>query len=144
MKAHRLFLFAILAVVLPVSSALATDEGQTRPRLNSATITSPNTTVDLIPLTNGAGNLKGVHCIFDTAAYYRDQQVDIYVDGGAAQSLVIHGLDFPREGADAGRSSTGFIPMNVRFESSLRVQLRRFSSPGVVYFVTCEASWALD
>jgi hypothetical protein len=140
MKAHRLFAL-IIAALFSISSAWAIDEGQTRPRLSSASIFSPNTTVDLVPLTNGSGNLKGIHCIFDSS---RTQQVDILVDGGAAQSIVIFGGDFPQESFGTGRFGTGFIPMNVRFESSLRIQLRRFGSPAVSYLVTCVASWALD
>jgi len=143
MKAHRLFAL-VVAALFPISSAWAIDEGQTRPRLSSASIFSPNTTVDLVPLTNGSGNLKGIHCIFDSASSNRLQQVDIFVDGGAAQSLSLFAGDFPQESSGAGRTGTGFIPMNVRFETSLKIQLKRFSSPAVSYGVACLASWALD
>lgn len=143
MKTHRLFALFV-AALFPISSAWAIDEGQTRPRLSSASIFSPNTTVDLVPLTNGSGNLKGIHCIFDSASSNRLQQVDILVDGGAAQSLLLYAGDFPQESSGTGRTGTGFIPMNVRFESSLRIQLKRFSSPATSYGVACLASWALD
>jgi hypothetical protein len=143
MKAHRLFAL-IVAALFSVSSAWAIDEGQTRPRLSSASIVSPNTTVDLVPLTSGSGNLKGIHCIFDSASSNRVQQVDIFVDGGAAQSLLLYAGDFPQESDGTGRTGTGFIPMNVRFGSSLKIQLKRFSSPAVSYGVACLASWALD
>ena len=143
MKAHRFFALFV-ATLFSVSSAWAIDEGQTRPRLSAATIVSPNTTVDLVPLTNGSGNLKGIHCVFDSGAANRIQQVDIFVDGGAAQSLFVSSFYFPQESSGAGRVGTGFIPMNVRFETSLRIQLRRISSPPVSYSVDCVASWALD
>ena len=143
MKANRLFVF-LVAALFQISSAWAIDEGQTRPRLSSASIVSPNTTVDLVPLTNGSGNLKGIHCIFDSASSNRVQQVDIFVDGGAAQSLLLYAGDFPQESSGSGRTGTGFIPMNVRFETSLKIQLKRFSSPGVSYVVACLASWGLD
>ena len=143
MKAHRLFVF-ILAALFSISTAWAVDDGQTRPRLSRAFIFSPSTTVDLIPLTSGSGNVKGIHCMFDATAANRSQAVDIFVDGGAAQTILIDSDVFPQESSGTGRVATGFIPMNVRFGSSIRIQLKRSSSPGVSFGVTCLASWALD
>ncbi|HTG31661.1 MAG TPA: hypothetical protein VLB76_01925 [Thermoanaerobaculia bacterium] len=144
MRIARLLVLAILAVFLATPRANAIDEGQTRPRLSSASITSPNTTVNLIPFTSGSGNLKGIHCIFAATAANRIQPVNIYVDGGSAQALNIESTSFPQESDGSGRTSTGFIPMNVRFGSSLQIQLTRASSPNAVFDVTCVASWALD
>lgn len=140
-KLHVLAVFAIF-LSLTASRANAADDGQTRPRLSTATITSPSTTVDLIPSTSGSGNLKGIHCIFDSTATNRTQQVNIYVNGGTAQSLIVDATSFPQD--NTGRPYTTFIPMNVRFTTSLQVQLTRTASPGVSYDVTCVASWALD
>lgn len=146
MRIAKFLVLAVFAVLftLTASRANAVDDGQTRPRLSEATITSPSTTVDLIPLTSGSGNLKGIHCIFDATASNRIQPVDIFVNGGAAQTLLIDASSFPQESDGTGRTYTTFIPMNVRFGSSIKVQLTRGSSPGVSFSVTCVASWALD
>jgi hypothetical protein len=144
MRNAKLLVLAVLAIFLATSRANAIDEGQTRPRLSSATITSPSTTVNLVPLTSGSGNLKGIHCIFAATASNRIQPVSIYVDGGSAQTLNIEAFDFPQESDGTGRTFTGFIPMNVRFGTSLQIQLTRGSSPNTNFDVTCVASWALD
>ena len=144
MRTAKLLLLVTLAISLVTPRANAVDEGQTRPRLSSASIFSPNTTVNLIPFTTGSGNLKGIHCIFDSAASNRVQPVSIFVNGGSAQTINIESASFPQESDGSGRTSTGFIPMNVRFETSLQVQLTRTSSPNVSFGVTCVASWALD
>ncbi|MEO6192199.1 MAG: hypothetical protein ABIS20_04270 [Thermoanaerobaculia bacterium] len=144
MRIAKLLVLAILAILLATPRANAIDEGQTRPRLSRASITSPSTTVNLIPFTSGSGNLKGIHCIFAATATNRIQPVSIYVDGGSAQTLNLEAPDYPQESDGTGRSFTGFIPMNVRFGSSLQIQLTRTSSPNAVFDVTCVASWALD
>jgi hypothetical protein len=144
MRIAKLFALAALAILLSTPQAQAADDGQTRPRLSEATITFPNTTVDLIPSTSGSGNLKGIHCIFDASSSFRFQTINIFVNGGSAQALSIDASSFPQESDGSGRTATGFIPMNVRFTTSIQVQLTRASSPAVNYNVTCVASWALD
>jgi hypothetical protein len=144
MRIARLLVLAILAIFLATPRANAIDEGQTRPRLSRASITSPSTTVNLVPFTSGSGNLKGIHCIFAATAAGQIQPVSIYVDGGSAQTLNIDATSFPQESDGTGRAFTGFIPMNVRFGSSLQIQLTRAASPSSIFDVTCVASWALD
>jgi hypothetical protein len=144
MRIAKLLVLAVLVTFLTAPRAHAIDEGQTRPRLSSASITSPSTTVNLIPFTSGSGNLKGIHCIFAATASNRIQPVSIYVDGGSAQTLNIDAFSYPQESDGTGRTFTGFIPMNVRFGSSLQIQLTRAASPNAIFDVTCVASWALD
>lgn len=144
MRIVRFFSLALSFALLSSSGALAVDEGQARPRLSESVISFPNSTVSLVPLTGGSGNLKGVACIFASGANYQNQLVDIFVDGGSAQTLSIDAVFYPSESDGAGRTFTGFIPMNVRFETSLKVLLRRPSSPNVDYEVDSSASWALD
>jgi hypothetical protein len=144
MRITKLLFLASLIGLWVAPATWAVDNGQTHPRLNRATITSPNTTVDLVPSTSGAGNLKGINCIFDAGAWFRDQPIEILVDGGSSQVIDILALDFPQESDSLGRASTGFIPMNVRFGTSIQVRLKRSNSPAVNYNVTCVASWALD
>jgi hypothetical protein len=144
MKLTRLLAFAFVAILITAARASAIDEGQTLPRLSTATITSPNTTVSLVPTTSGSGNLKGINCTFDSTASFRIQEVDITVDGGTAQAIYIDASAFAQESSGSGKTATGFIPMNIRFGTSLLVQLKRASSPATSFNVTCVASWALD
>jgi hypothetical protein len=131
--------YAIVVFVLMVSpTAWAADDGQTQPRLSSAGLLYINTTVDVISTTNGSGNVKGVSCRFVNGA---GVTVHIYVNGGAAQSLALAGSDFPAD--FNGENFSGWIPLNVRFTSSIRVQLQKYSTSGS-YWTPCMVSWALD
>ena len=144
MRIIRLFSLALFLALLASSGAFAVDQGQSQPRLSESVIGFPSSTVSLVPLTSGSGNLKGIACIFDSDSHFRNQLVDIFVDGGSAQTLSIDAVFYPVESDGSGRTFTGYIPMNVRFESSLKVQLRRSSSPNVYYEADCSASWGLD
>jgi hypothetical protein len=144
MRIFRFFSLALFFALLSRSGALAIDEGQSRPRLSESVIASHNSTINLIPLTSGSGNLKGIACIFTADARFQNQLVDIFVDGGSAQTLSIDAVFYPAESDGSGRTFTGYIPMNVRFETSLKVQLRRPSSPAIDYEVDCSASWGVD
>jgi hypothetical protein len=103
------------------------------PRLSTGGLNSPNTSVDLVTTTNGAGNIKGVLCQYGAAA---SLTVKFYINGGGAQSVEITSpLD-----ADG---ITGWIPLNLRFTSSIRVQLVR-AGPVAYGPTNCSVSWALD
>lgn len=83
----------VLMSLTMVSGAFAVDEGQTQPRLNSASAYYGQV-VDLIPATSGAGNVKGIQCTFSSGAIY--VLASFVVDGGTPQSFRIpHSQFFP-------------------------------------------------
>jgi hypothetical protein len=128
--------FATFAVLLVMSTAaIAADDGQTQPRLSMGYLVNPNTSTDIIGTTSGTGNVKGVLCQNSVGA---SQNVYIYVNGGSGQLLSVNNVPTDSNG------NTGWIPMNVRFTSSVRVQLVRDASPNVYGTTQCVVSWALD
>jgi DNA/RNA endonuclease YhcR with UshA esterase domain len=129
-------LTTLLVVSLLTPTALASDDGQTQPRISHAGAIFPNTSVDVLPTTNGVGNIKGIQCTFVNNA---TGTINIFVNGGSAQTLILSGADFPRD-VD-GVTYTGWIPFNIRFTSSIRVQLQKGNQNGQV---ACSVSWGLD
>jgi hypothetical protein len=137
MNTVRLSILSALVLALSIASgAWAVDEGQTKPRLNSAGVNS-NTTVDVIPLTSGSGNIKGFQC---TEGGFLNTSLHFYVDGGAAQTLDPEQVLF-NISPDGTYYWSDMVPMNIRFGSSIRVALQKSSGSGSV---TCAVSWALD
>ena len=133
------FVLATLIVVsLFAPTAWASDDGQTQPRLNYGDRTSPNTSTDIIGTTNGAGNIKGIYCSGFNLSRGR---INIFVNGGSAQVLAIEPVPFPVD--DNGAYITGWIPLNVRFTSSIRVQLEKQTGSGTG-ILGCLVSWGLD
>jgi hypothetical protein len=131
---------ATFALLLSLSPALwAVDDGQTRPRLSYNNLGSPNSSIDIIGTTNGSGNVKGVYCQFTVSV---PVVINFYVDGGAAQSITLFSGYFPVD--DNLNGFTGWIPYNVRFSSSIRVQMQRAMSPVIYGDTGCLVSWALD
>jgi hypothetical protein len=59
----------------------------------------------------------------------------------AAQSLTLNAGDYPVD--PNGENFSGWIPLNVRFTSSIRVQLQKYSNSGYGW-TPCIVSWALD
>lgn len=135
MKA-RLFALTLALVLTAASSAFAVDEGNSVLKLSEVS-QGYGTSVDLIPLTNGAGNLKGIHCNLGTASQLT---LKITLDGGTTQSFTIR-WDFVD---NSGQRRTHVIPMNLRFETSIRVQTERLGSPVTSGQTSCFASWGLD
>lgn len=132
--------FALLLAFGMVSSAEAVDEGQTQPKLNSKAMSSTEQIKDLIPLTSGSGNVKGVLCKSASSGLLMNAGLQIYVDGAPVHTLAF-GDHYPFSKDSEASYSTGVIPMNVRFESSIRVVMYRSSTS--TNFV-CMASWGLD
>ncbi len=93
-------------------------------------MTSPYGYYEVIGTTSGTGNVKGIRCSTNETV-----NVNIYVNGGSAQQLSL------TQGAVSG-NDTGWIPMNVRFTSSIRVRIERPTSSYAVD--QCYVSWALD
>jgi hypothetical protein len=129
----------LLLVLSSASAARAADDGETQPKLTTATLSSPNTSTDIIGTTNGSGNVKGIHCLF---AAQVGVTINIYVNGGSAQAIYVDPYNCPED--NATNKDSGWIPMNVRFSSSIRVQMQRSSSPVIYGNTICQVSWALD
>lgn len=125
--------FIVLAATIP---AWAADDGQTQPKLNRAIVNWSVSSADIVATTNGAGNVKGVQCVFNTPS---NVTISFYVNGGSAQSVTIEPGYYPVD--FNGDHYTGFIPFNVRFTSSIRVQMT--GSAGGPQ-IACMAAWALD
>ncbi len=119
---------ATLVLLAVSSSAFAADDGNAKWRLSNANVYTTGTAYDIIPTTNGAGNVKSVHCESQNAL-----ALTVYVNGGAAETFVF----------DPGLSDDGFIPFNIRFSSSVRVT--GYRSGGLNYTDNvCYVSWGLD
>ena len=131
--------FALLLTFLAAPGAQAVDDGQTRPKLSSATLTFSTTATDVVPLTNGSGNVKGFSCASLSASVLSQSTVQIYVDGGSAQTLILFNALILQD--SALNFYTGYIPMNVRFGTSIKVRMTRTSGSEEVH---CSVSWALD
>lgn len=125
----------LLVLSLFVSPAMASDDGQTQPRLSHGAAQTANTAIDIIN-TNGVGNIKGIQCRFINNA---GGTINIFVDGGSAQPLAMTAGHYPED--PTGEHFTGWIPMNVRFLSSIRVQLVKGPTLGQM---ACSISWGLD
>lgn len=122
----------LLALCLVFASAAwAADDGNTQPKLSYSNLNSPNTAVDIISTTNGTGNVKGVQC---DNTVQSGLTIEFYINGGSAQTISL---------ANYG-SDTGWIPMNLRFTSSIRVRMVRALSPVVYGDSPCTVSCALD
>jgi hypothetical protein len=122
-------LIAVLAVTL-APSAWAADDGNTQPKFSSGYLNSPYGYYEVVGTTSGTGNVKGIRCSTNDTVY-----VNFYINGGSAQQLIFV------QGATSG-SDTGWVPMNLRFTSSIRVRIER---PNSTYTVDqCWVSWALD
>jgi hypothetical protein len=143
MKTARLITLVALVLALSTASgAWAVDEGQTKPRLNNGTVASSNTAVDIIPLTNGSGNIKGVQCLLSPGTgFFPNLRIHFYVDGAAAET--INPADAIYLTDASGDLYTDVIPMNIRFGTSIRVNLQRLASGGTGG-VQCVVSWGLD
>lgn len=131
---RKLFLVAfvlVLAVAL-APSAWAADDGNTQPKLSLGYTQYLNDYYKIVPTTSGAGNVKGIRCLNSSA----NMQVKIYVNGGSAQTITPVGLSTNAE--------TLWIPMNVRFTTSIRVRMERLGGPSGYYDDECVVSWALD
>jgi hypothetical protein len=128
---------AVVAVMLVLAlPALAADDGQTQPRLNYADRSQANGSIDIIATTNGSGNVKGFQCLFANGL---SGTLNVYINGGSAQSLVLNGSEYPTD--FNGANFSGWIPLNLRFTSSIRVQLQKSNGTGLI---GCWVSWAVD
>src|SRR6266498_4173294 len=118
------FLAAVIIVLVLAPAAWAADDGNTQPKLDTGGVYYPNDYRDIIPTTSGAGNIKGIRCTQSSPIY-----LEITINGGTVQTL------YP----DA--SENGWIPMNLRFTSSIKVRVENgnYYNPG-----SCTVSWGVD
>ena len=122
----------LLFLFLSASSTFAADDGNTKPRLSSSAIFSG--TADIVNQSSVSGNVKGVSC-----SYINSAQANLIftVNGAAAQTIDMSG-GVPDVNGDR---HTGWVPMNIRFTSSIRVQIQYTGFSGQA---GCTVSWALD
>src|SRR5687768_6152692 len=133
----------VLVLVFVTSTMMAADDGQTQPRLNYATNSSSVVLVDIVPATNGSGNVKGVHCMMTSNSTSTASAVVTFtVDGGAAQSVTVDAGYFPYiDLAGLPLVYSGWVPFNIRFASSIRVQVKK-AAAATGTAVSCGVSWA--
>lgn len=71
--------------------------------------------------------------------------VYVVVDGATQQTITLSAVNFPEDGSSTKQEFTGFLPYNVRFISSLKVQLNRNNSlSGTYNSIVCQATYDLD
>jgi len=127
----KLAILSILFLFSTASATFAADDGNTKPRLSSAGTLTGSTT-DIVNQSSVAGNVKGAACNFYNVA--TSGSLTFTVNGGTAQAF-----NLPSGVPDSnGDRHTGWIPMNIRFTSSIRIQV---SGNGTI---DCDVSWALD
>ncbi|HYM61759.1 MAG TPA: hypothetical protein VEZ11_12810 [Thermoanaerobaculia bacterium] len=128
----RMTLITILALAMVVTLApvaQAADDGNTQLKLSSTTLFYPNDADDAVN-TTGTGNVKAIRCNNIVAPI----TMQITVNGGTTQSFGNLG--------DSG-ADTLWIPMNLRFTSSIRVRFLNgnyYQTGGCV----CTVSLGLD
>jgi len=128
----KLAILSILFPFLTASATFAADDGNTKPRLSNGAVSYGTT--DIIYETSVSGNVKGVSCTFSSTL----AAIIFTVNGAAAQAI-----NMPVGFLDAnGDRHTGWIPMNIRFTSSIRVQIQQ--GIGASSQLNCDVSWALD
>jgi hypothetical protein len=141
MKTSKVIILSIMFSLVTVSGAQAVDDGQTRPKLTSGGMSwgGSNLATDIIGLTSGSGNVKGFFCWSQNGALW-GSNIQIYVDGGSAQTLNLSDAPATQDN-DGITYYTGWVPLNVRFSTSVKVRLAR---SGVYDHIVCSVSWALD
>jgi hypothetical protein len=119
--------------------------GPTRPKYSRLSAAGAlNSYSDLIPVTSGAGYLNAVNVFFPSyggSSYSTGCNVEVTVDGGTALVFDVSAYDFNTNPQNVPGTNSGFIPLNIRFSTSLRVRAAR-SAGGAEAVVT--AAWALD
>lgn len=135
----------VLPFICMAQIAFAADDGQTQPKVNTAGSSSHTTATDLIPTTNGSGNVKGLSCKLtqDGSGIFPTALVKFYVNGGSAQSITLSSdYMLPSGTGPYADGYTGWVPFNVRFTSSIRITIQKSALSGLQ--VDCATSWGLD
>lgn len=135
----KLLIAAVIALVLP-GMASASIGGNAIPHYSFAEIFSANSTIDLVSTTNGSGNVWGVKCIFPSTASGATLLVQFTIDGGTTRTITLDPTFLEID--DNGRFVTGWIPMDLAFSTSIRIQLSNVSQ-GTARD-DCWASWGTN
>jgi hypothetical protein len=142
-KLRNLLAALVVGYVCVAHVAMAADDGQTQPKVNTNATNSSVTPVDVIATTNGSGNVKGVSCALTASSgNFPGARVKFTVNGGAVQTVDLNEFQTPYDDGTTLKAYTGWVPFNVRFSSSIRVQIQKTSPSGSS--IDCAVSWALD
>jgi hypothetical protein len=134
----KLLVAAAIVFVVPSAARAASVGGNTIPKYSYGQIFAPNSTVDVIPSTSAAGNVWGVRCII--ASTSDTVSVNFTVDGGTVRTLTLDPLLFEAEAN--GKLVSGWIPLDVVFSTSIRVQIHNTSlTTGTI---DCWAAWGTN
>jgi hypothetical protein len=134
MKAKQILLALVLVALIPAVAHAAVT-----PKYSAATISTANSTVDLIPTTNGSGNVYGIKCIFPSTASGASVKIITTVDGAASTNFVIDPTNLEQESDGTGKFLSGWIPFNIPFSSSIHIQLNNTLLGTAT--INCWASW---
>ncbi len=135
MKTNRkLAILSLLFTSFMASVSFAADDGNTKPRMSAAAVFYGGSTADIINQSSVSGNVKGVSCHYVNGV---GSNLIFTVDGATAQTINVSD-SAPDVNGD---TRTGWIPMNIRFTSSIRVQNQHRGGSGQA---ACTVSWALD
>ena len=135
----KLVLAALIVLALP-SASRASVGGNAIPHYNHAQIYATNTTVDLVPSTNGSGNVWGIRCIFPSNGNGSSVNVQLTVDGGTTRTITLDPGYFDQD--EYSRYVSGWIPMDIAFSTSIRIQLNN-TGLGTAY-IDCWAYWGTN
>lgn len=123
---------------------LGLTNGPTKPRYTRMNIYGTiGTYYDVLPVTSGSGYLNAINVYFktdDPSHYVSGCNLEITVDG-VAQIIPISRWDYNNDPSVAPGTNTGFMPFDVRFNSSLRIRCSRQDGNTEV-ILTC--TWSLD
>ncbi len=119
--------------------------GPTRPKYSRLTAAGAlNSYSDLIPLTSGAGYLNAINVYFPAygaSSYSAYCNIEVTIDGGTALVFDVQAGDFNINPQDPPGTNSGFIPFNLRFNTSIRVRGARTGGNAEAVIT---AAWALD
>lgn len=134
-----LVIAAVLVLALP-SASQASVGGNAIPHYNHGQIFAVSSTVDLVPSTNGSGNVWGVKCIFPSNAGGASVNVQFTVDGGTTRTITLDPTYFEQD--EFSRFSSGWVPMDIAFSTSIRIQLNNTGLGTAT--IDCFASWGTN
>jgi hypothetical protein len=132
----------VWALALGVAIPAAAHAGNVTPKYSTANIFTASSTVNLIPSTSGSGNVRGIKCIFPSTASGASVKILFTVDGGTATSFIIDPSNLERESNGAGQFTSGWVPLDIEFTSSIQLQLNN-TGLGTASIV-CWAAWGLN
>jgi hypothetical protein len=133
MKIKQLALTLILTALVPAMASAGPI-----PRYSAANIFTANSTVNLISTYTGSGHLDGIKCIFPSNALGASVKVLFTIDSQSS-NFIIDPTTLEREESLDGQFTSGWLPFNLSFSSSLQVQLNN-TSLGTAD-IHCWATW---